>query len=314
MKLVTSTGDFAHYVPTIADAIREIGKTKFKYINLEQTGRLPSTFYEDGDEWRRECERWIEAFAETGLVPVVAHAPCVNVFERLGDEETYQNKLRAVRRSIENCHTLGISRIVVHACPNAYFTPTEFYRENRRFYRDLFDLMEKYDISVLTENWTDDPSCPLSTGRDLRDFAEFIDHPLLGVCWDTAHANLNKRAKAVGQYRCICDVGDKLKGLHVSDNFGDGAHHHTWPFAGNIRFDEVLQGVLDVNYDGYFTFEASYTLLHQFNPPYGRPVWKRDGEEQTKLLNPPIWLKRQAVDLLYDIGKYMLESYGCFEE
>jgi hypothetical protein len=43
-------------------------------------------------------------------------------------------------------------------------------------------------------------------------------------------------------------------------------------------------------------------------------VWKRDGEEQTKLLNPPIWLKHQAVDLLYDIGKYMLESYGCFEE
>ena len=109
------------------------------------------------------------------------------------------------------------------------------------------------------------------------------------------------------------DIGDKLKGLHISDNFGD-SHHHSWPFAGRINFDSIMQGLMDVNYDGFFTFEASYTLIHHNNPPYGRTAWSNNGETVTKLLDPPIYLKKQAVDLLYEIGKYILETYGCFEE
>jgi sugar phosphate isomerase/epimerase len=104
-----------------------------------------------------------------------------------------------------------------------------------------------------------------------------------------------------------------LKGLHISDNFGD-VHHHSWPFAGVVNFDSVMQGLLDVSYDGFFTFEASYTLLHQNNLPYHREPWEYKGEEVTTLLNPSVELKKKAVDLLYETGKYMLESYHCFEE
>jgi sugar phosphate isomerase/epimerase len=148
----------------------------------------------------------------------------------------------------------------------------------------------------------------------LREFADYVEHPLFGVCWDTAHGNLSYKVRTEGQYQSIMDIGDKLKGLHISDNFGDGAHHHTWPFAGIINFDQVIQGLLDVNYDGFFNFEASYTLLHQKNLPYHRKAWEHNGETVTKLLNPSIALKQKAVDLLYETGKYMLETYGCFEE
>ena len=109
------------------------------------------------------------------------------------------------------------------------------------------------------------------------------------------------------------DIGDKLKGLHISDNFGD-CHHHTWPFAGTINFDSIMQALLDVHYDGYFNFEASYTLLHQCNNPHHREPWEHNGKTITKLLNPSLDLKQKAVDLLYDIGKYLLEAYGCFED
>ena len=71
---------------------------------------------------------------------------------------------------------------------------------------------------------------------------------------------------------------------------------------------------MDVNYDGYFTFEASYTLLHQRNIPYHRQQWEHKGKPVTKLLNPSLELKKKATDLLYDTGKYILETYGCFEE
>ena len=152
-----------------------------------------------------------------------------------------------------------------------------------------------------------------STGKQLREFIDYVDHPLLAACWDTAHGNIAKTARELGQYENIVAIGDRVKGMHISDNFGD-THHHTWPFAGVINFDSVVQGLLDVNYDGFFTFEASYTLRHQMNMPCRRKEWEHNGETVTRLLNPSMDLKKKAVSLLYDTGKYILETYDCFEE
>ena len=74
-----------------------------------------------------------------------------------------------------------------------------------------------------------------------------------------------------------------------------------------------MQGLIDVNYDGYFTFEASYTLLNEKNP-YPRNPFIYNGQEVKKLLNPSLELKTQAVNLLYDVGKHILTTYNCFEE
>lgn len=311
MKLVTSTGDFSFYVETIAEKVKCFKGTKFKYINLEQTGNVPELFSENEDDWRRLADDFGNAAAYSNVKYVVSHAPCVNVFQDF-NEETYTANLRAVRRSIEVCNVLGINRIVVHSCPNKNFTFSEFYKQNKKFYTDLFDLMEKYNITVMTENW-DDIRHPVSTGKELREFVEYINHPLLGICWDTAHGNINLKAREEGQYKNIMDIGDKLKGLHISDNFGD-THHHSWPFAGIINFDSVMQALLDVKYDGYFTFEASYTLLHKNNLPYRRQPWQHNGETVNRLVNPSIELKKQAVDLLFEIGRFILETYDSFEE
>jgi len=71
---------------------------------------------------------------------------------------------------------------------------------------------------------------------------------------------------------------------------------------------------MGVKYDGYFTFEASYTMLHHRNIPYHRKTWEHNSKIVTTLLNPPIELKKKAVDLLYETGKYILETYNCFDE
>ena len=75
-----------------------------------------------------------------------------------------------------------------------------------------------------------------------------------------------------------------------------------------------MQGLLDVNYDGFFTFEASYTLLHHSNPPYGKKPWVHNGKEQRLLLDPSLDLKKKAVELLYETGKYILSTYNCLDE
>lgn len=309
MRLATSTGDFKWYVPAIADMIECIGTTKFKCVNLEQTGVIPE-FFAEGDGWKKLADDWGNAAQRAGVRFVVSHAPCLHK-PILDDEQTYRANIRAIRRSIEICHMLGIDRIVVHACADASLTVKEFYSYNTKFYRDLLDLAEKYGITVMTENW-DNAATHFSTGKDLRDFIDHMDHPLLAACWDTAHGNIDSVAAQIGQYRNIMDIGDKLKGLHISDNFGD-CHHHSWPFAGIINFDSVMQGLLDAKYDGYFTFEASYTLLHHNNMPYNRKAWEHDGEMVARLHDPSLELKQKSVDLLYDIGKYILETYDCYE-
>lgn len=312
MKLVTSTGDFGHYLDSIEDKIKNFRGSRFKYINLEQTGTIEEFYREDDNGWKRLADKWGEAAAYAGVKLVVSHAPCLNVYSPSVDEQTYKAHVRAIRRSIEICHILGIDRTVVHPCPNLRFTPDEFYTKNKKFYEEFFDLMEKYNITLMTENW-DTAINPLSTGKEMRYLAEYVNHPLMGVCWDTAHANFNSKSRAVGQYENIVALGDKLKGLHISDNFGD-THHHSWPFAGIINFDSVMQALADVDYDGYFTFEASYTLLHHKNLPYQREPWEHDGKVVTKLLDPSLEVKKAAVDLLYETGKYILSAYRCFEE
>lgn len=307
MKLATSSNDFIKQTGTIPAAVEMFGRTKFRNINLEMDDP-----YMTEAEWKRQAGLFGEAAAKAGITYTTAHAPCLNPFG--GDQEKYDYAVQAIRNSIEICGVLGIPRIVVHAGQSKAFIHEDFYRENKKFYGEFFDLMEKHGVLVLTENMTDGTYCPLSTGRELRDFMEYVDHPLLGACWDTAHGNLNTKVKEEGQYASIVAIGDKLKGLHIADNFGDGPHHHTWPFAGIVNFDSVMQGLVDVKYDGVFTFEASYTLIHHENLPYHRQPWEHNGQTVTKLLDPSVELKRKAVDLMYDVGQYLLESYGCFEE
>ena len=315
MKLSSSTGDFSHFAETVPQKISCFRDTKFQYLNLEQTGNIPELVSDCEEDWKRFANACGEAAAGAGVNFVLSHAPCLHkaILPAMTDpsDETYRYNLRAIRRSIKVCHVLGIERLVVHACTHKELDAEGFDRYNRMFYGDLFDLAEEYGILLLTENWDNDRS-HCSTGKQMRALIDGIGHPLLAACWDTAHGNIAGEARTVGQYQNILALGDKLKALHISDNFGD-VHHHSWPFAGIINFDEVMQGLIDVKYDGVFNFEASYTLLHHENIPYHRAAWDHNGKRVTRLLDPSLGLKQKAVDLLYDVGEYLLGEYGLLE-
>ncbi len=310
MKISASSGEFGGYGKGPADWIRQFKNTKFKYINCELGGEPFSS--DDDTLWRKFADELGEAAADAGITYVIAHAPCVNALG--GDEAKFEKAVRAVRRAIETCHILGIPDIVVHASSGSKLTAKEFAEGNKRFYSSFFDLMEKYDIHALAENMDGPVFYPLSTGREMREFVEYIDHPLMGICWDIAHANLNPKTKKISQYESILEMGDLLRGLHVADNFGNGPHHHTFPFAGIVNWDEIMQGLVDIGYKGYFNYECSGTLRRASNNPFKREPWVHNGETVTKLLNPSLKLKTMSENLMYDIAEYMLTTYGVYEE
>lgn len=305
MKLATTISDFEGYTASWADAVRQFAGTGFRYLDFSFSQKRLLE-----ENWLDQVYTAKQAAKELGMSFVQAHAPGYNPFDPHADHGT---GMLSLRRSIEACGILGIPHLVVHpGCAEDYRYPENqqaFYKANRQFYEKLFPAMETYDITVLTENSAKanmGKKCYFATGREMADFLEFCDHPLLQACWDTGHANLD----STDQYRDICDLGRHLRAVHFQDNFGT-CDAHIAPWMGTLDIDAVMQGLLDTGYQGYLTFECGNMLLRKNTWPHYRQ--SNPAVRQHKLQDPPLELRRKAENLLFEIGKSVLCAYGCFE-
>ena len=312
MKLSTSTCDFGG-IPGTGDIRYRLSlykDTPFKYINFEIGGYgLETGDFEQFWNFIRAAK---EARDEFGLKFVQAHGP--NAINPHRGEEEYNFSIRMHTELLRACAYLDIPYVVIHAHSHHKFTPQEFFDFNVKYYRDLIPAMEETGVGVLTENMEFIEYYNLNTGLDLAELVDAVDHPLFGACWDIAHGNMCKKTKSFTQYQSILALGDRLRALHVGDNFGPGPHNHIYPFEGTVSWDEIMNALIDVGYKGYFNFETQYTLRHSDWIPHKRRHFEYKGEDQTKLLNPPAHLKQKAVTLLYGTGKAILEAYDCYEE
>ena len=141
----------------------------------------------------------------------------------------------------------------------------------------------------------------IDNAPDLLAQIEYVDHPLFQAVWDAGHNNMQEMSQAEG----LRILGSHVKAIHVQDNMGDRDTHMT-PFTGNMSMDSLMQGLLAINYQGYFTFEAGNPFLTADK--------RRSSEGEERLRKVPLGLRIEAEKLLYQIGKYTLQAYGCFEE
>ena len=311
MKLASTTGDFRGYAKTTADAVRFYEGTGFRLLdyNFYNVIHEGSPFL--GDRWLDEVEEAGREAERLGFDFVQAHSPNYNPLDPNADHEA---GMLATLRSIEACGRLGIPNIVVHPGMTTELTYPDgrdgYFSRNRDFYRSLFPAMEKWNVNVLIENSAEANMGTryfFMTGQEMRDFADYVDHPLLHCNWDIGHANM----RGTDQREDILAMGGHLRGLHIQDNFG-ACDEHIAPFMGTTDMDAVMQGLLEVGYKGYFTFETDNMLLS-----FGRwPHKRRQAPSVTerRLAVPPLDLRRKAAALLYEIGRTILSAYDCFEE
>ena len=73
-----------------------------------------------------------------------------------------------------------------------------------------------------------------------------------------------------------------------------------------------MQGLIVSNYKGYFTFESTNILMADGEWPFSRKVFPLP--EKARLSKPTPALKQKSIAFLYEIGKTILEQYGCFED
>lgn len=305
MKLATTSGDFARFAPTHKECVGHVIDAGFRYIDLSMyhDARVDSLILQDS--WRDYAAE-LRAYAESrGATFVQAHSPGGNPLQR---DENWQILLDSTIRSIEMCGALGIGHTVVHAGWADGIGKDEYFERNRDFYRLLLPTAEKCGVKILTENSTHanmGERYYFYTGADMKEFVEYVDHPLFGVCWDTGHANIEGP-----QYQEICDLGETLVAVHINDNRGQ-ADEHILPYLGTVSMDEVMHALVDIGYTGTFTMECDSTM-RSARCWFGGDRQIMPGEE--RLLHPPLCVQKDLERALYTCGKYILESYGLFEE
>ena len=311
MKVATTISDFHGYTTSWAEAVQQFEGTGFRYLdfNFHMAYYPGSAFL--GPNWMEEVEKAAQTAEKYKFRFVQAHAPGYDPFSKHADHEM---GMLSIQRSIQACAFLGIPNIVVHpGCSTAYLYPEGregFWQKNQEFFEKLYPIMEKANVNVLIENSATgnmEGKYFFFSGKEMAEFLDRCNHPLLHACWDTGHANMDHR----NQYQDILGLGDHLRAIHFADNFGVWDEHIA-PFMGTLDIDAIMQGLLDINYKGYLTFESNNLLQRAGTWPHSRQ--ENPQIKQRRLQNPPLELRHKAESLLYEIGKCVLSAYDCFEE
>ena len=307
MKIATTTSDFGFYFQSDEDRIRQLHNAGFRYVDLGMFSLTPDSAYMR-DGWQDAVDRISDLAKELDMQFVQAHSPMGNP---LSDDAAHvEHVVNSTIRSIEICQRLGITHTVSHGGKISGITKDEYFERNKAFFDRLIPTMERCGVHVLCENSSTvnsgDKYC-LKNGKDMRQFIDYMDHPLFHGCWDTGHAN-----QEGSQYDDILALGDQLYAIHYNDNHGV-TDDHIIPFFGRLNHDEIFNALLAVGYKGYFTLECTWTLI-KYNQITGvRNRFEKEGVS-LKLSEPPLFMQQQLEKLMYDTAKWMLQQYDLFEE
>jgi D-psicose/D-tagatose/L-ribulose 3-epimerase len=91
----------------------------------------------------------------------------------------------------------------------------------------------------------------LNTARDAADFVRRVNHPSLGMLYDTFHANIEEKHPP----EALASVSKELIHFHISEN------DRGVPGSGHVQWRETFRELRRMNYQGWLTIEAFSRLL-----------------------------------------------------
>ena len=299
MKLATTTGDFGGYTNSQIQALRYVREAGFQYADYNfgmDYKHRNGVYSEHYEEYFAQVNA---AAAEIGVRLIQAHAPMGTPLQ-----DPDGSFLTDTLRCVDACGAWGIPNLVVHSGYARGLTVEQTFAANKVFFAPLLERAEQYGVHILVENFN--KMCVpglywIDNATDLLGLIEYIDHPLFHAVWDAGHANMQEMSQDA-ELRLL---GSHVRALHIQDNRGD-TDAHLLPFLGTMSMDAVMHGLLDIGYEGYFTFEVGGI--------FSSADQKRPFEADTRLAKAPLSLRLAADRYMYELGKCILEAYDCFEE
>ena len=302
-KIATTTGDFAQFCKSDIDRIRELHLAGFRYVDLSMYCFTPDHVYMK-DGWKDAVKDLKTVANELGMTFVQAHSQGGNA---LSDDKSHVDFLvNATIRSIEICEILGIKNTVVHAGFKAGVSKEQWFKKNKEFYGKLLPTAKRCGVNVLCENSTAKNMGNMyytNSGKDMREFIDYVNDCNFHGCWDTGHANCEGP-----QYDDIHALGKELYAIHYNDNRAE-KDEHIAPYFGTLNHDEVMHALIEIGFNGPFTLECD-SSLRPFNYWLGS---RRHFGKDNRLSEPQLFMQRKVEELLYKTAEYILKKYDLAE-
>ncbi len=113
-------------------------------------------------------------------------------------------------------------------------------------YQSIGPTLSDYGVTIAIEPLNRFETYFLNTAADAVALCDAINHPNVGILFDTFHANIEEKDVAEG-YR-IC--APHLKHVHTCEN------DRGIPGTGHVDWPGVFQALRDIRYDGWLTIES----------------------------------------------------------
>ena len=118
-------------------------------------------------------------------------------------------------------------------------------------YQSLGETLESYRISIALEPLNRFETYFLNTAAAATALAAEIDHPAVGVLFDTFHANIEEKDIAAA----LRSVGSHLLHVHACEN------DRGIPGSGHVDWPGVFRALQEMHYDAWVTIESfGFTL------------------------------------------------------
>lgn len=211
-----------------------------------------------GPGWRKELTEIKQLAADLGLTFVQAHGTIWD-FCNPGAHEEMCRELFC--RSIQGAALLGAPWVVAHpstGCGEDGRDP-DTHHKNVAFFQKYAAYAADLGVGLAIENmWgktrTGIPHYAVYAEELLR-LAEDVDCRQVRVCWDVEHGSI----EGLDQRKALRLLKDYLVATHISDATGPD-HIHILPYLGDADWEEILEGLAAVQYDGTFNFEIQHYL------------------------------------------------------
>jgi D-psicose/D-tagatose/L-ribulose 3-epimerase len=113
-------------------------------------------------------------------------------------------------------------------------------------HQSLGDTLASHGVTIAVEPLNRFETFFLNTAADAAALAAEVNHPNVGILFDTFHANIEEKDIGAGYRR----IGKHLKHVHACEN------DRGIPGSGHVEWNGVFQALRDIGYDGWLTIES----------------------------------------------------------
>ena len=226
------------------EAILEFEKDGVTHIELSHE-HGSAILARDGD-YRENGRKFKEFMAEHGITATQGHLAFPSLIVCEGE-----SFIDYIVRQAELYEAIGIKCSVLHCdyMRGVEVTDEDIFEKNVVALKEVARRTAHIDMYICLENLGG--GAPVGIDPILE-LIKRVGSPKFAICLDTGHLN---RTKTSSQKEFLVKGGSLIKALHVHDNDG-GEDQHILPFSrGNIDWQDFMDGLKEINYEGMFNYE-----------------------------------------------------------